>query len=208
MAYLIDTGILLRLVDVNDRDHLSVRTAVRFLGDQQEGLFIATQNMAEFCNVTTRPIANNGLGLSPARAIEIFEADIEPICAILSEVEAVYVELKRLIAKYAVTGKQVHDARLVAMMLVWQIENVLTHNDRDFRRYEQEGIHIITPSTLINPAGCFSVNCLPPRATAGLPSSALPGLHLAAHPSVVFRYFEWHHYREDRRQNHIHQSLI
>jgi hypothetical protein len=56
--------------------------------------------------------------------------------------------LKRLIAKYAVSGKQVHDVRLVAMMLVWQIENVLTLNDRDFRRYEPEGITVVTPSTI------------------------------------------------------------
>jgi hypothetical protein len=56
--------------------------------------------------------------------------------------------LKRLIAKYAVSGKQVHDARLVAMMLVWQIEQVLTLNDRDFRRYEPEGITVVTPASI------------------------------------------------------------
>jgi hypothetical protein len=57
--------------------------------------------------------------------------------------------LKRLIAAHAVIGKQVHDARLVAMMLVWQIENVLTLNDRDFRRYELERIGIVTPATIV-----------------------------------------------------------
>ena len=60
-----------------------------------------------------------------------------------------YQEFKRLIATYNVSGKQVHDARLVAMMLAWQIEKILTLNDRDFRRYEPEGITIVTPAELI-----------------------------------------------------------
>ena len=47
-----------------------------------------------------------------------------------------------------VSGKQVHDARLVAMMLAWQIDSILTLNDRDFRRYEPEGIRIVTPDSL------------------------------------------------------------
>jgi hypothetical protein len=35
------------------------------------------------------------------------------------------------------------------MMLAWQIESILTLNDRDFRRYEPEGIKIVTPAELI-----------------------------------------------------------
>jgi hypothetical protein len=34
-------------------------------------------------------------------------------------------------------------------MLAWQIETVLTLNERDFRRYEPEGITIVTPAQLI-----------------------------------------------------------
>lgn len=150
MAYLLDTGILLRLIDVNDVLHPAVRQAVRVLGNHQESLFIATQNMAEFCNVATRPVANNGLGLSPIEAIELLEDDIEPICSIIAEPAVVYGELKRLVTKYDVVGKQVHDARLVAMMLVWQIENVLTLNERDFRRYEPEGIKTFTPESMLS----------------------------------------------------------
>jgi hypothetical protein len=55
----------------------------------------------------------------------------------------------RILIHYNVSGKQVHDARLVAMMLAWQIESILTLNDRDFRRYELEGIKIVTPMELI-----------------------------------------------------------
>ena len=151
MAYLLDTGILLRLIDVTDQHHSTVRGAVRALGNQQEPLFIATQNMAEFCNVATRPTANNGLGLTPVNAIKLLEEDIEPICGMLPETDAVYAELKRLIGNYGVIGKQVHDARLVAMMLIWQIDTILTLNERNFRRFEPEGIKIVTPASLVTP---------------------------------------------------------
>ena len=148
MPYLLDTSVLLRLVDKNDPQHATVRGAVRKLIGDREELLITTQNVAEFCNVATRPVANSGFGRSPIDALGILEREIEPICSIIAEPDVVYGELKRLVAKYGVVGKQVHDTRLVAMMLVWQIENVLTLNDRDFRRYEPEGIKTFTPASI------------------------------------------------------------
>lgn len=148
MSSLLDTGILLRLADRRDEQHETVFRAVQSLISRREELLITTQNVAEFCNVATRPVDNNGLGLAPDDALDLLEQQIEPICSILSEPDEAYAELKRLIAKYGVTGKQVHDARLVATMLVWQIENVLTLNERDFRRYESEGITIVTPTSI------------------------------------------------------------
>ncbi len=118
MAYLLDTGILLRLADQKDTQHLLILDAVARLGDRGEQLVMSTQNVAEFCNVATRPIANNGFGRTTSEALNFVETEIEPICSVLMEVEPVYSELKRLIATYSVIGKQVHDARLVAMMLV------------------------------------------------------------------------------------------
>lgn len=151
MTYLLDTGILLRLVDKQDRQHALVNAAVGLLGNRGESLVIATQNVAELCNVVTRPIANNGLGLTPNHAVDLLKHEIEPICSVLAEPAPVYTELKRLVASYGVIGKQIHDARLVAMMLVWQIDSILTLNDRDFRRYEPEGITISTPASVVTP---------------------------------------------------------
>lgn len=149
MPYLLDTGILLRLANPQDVQHETVSRAVRLLINRQDELVMATQNVAEFCNVLTRPVTVNGLGLSPSDAINFIQQDIEPICQIVVDHSTVYDELKRLITTYNVSGKQVHDARLVALMLAWQIENILTLNDRDFRRYEPEGIKIVTPMEMI-----------------------------------------------------------
>ena len=76
---------------------------------------------------------------------------IEPICAILIERLTLYGELKRIIVQYGVGGKQVHDARLIAMMLAWNIDKILTLNERDFRRFHSEGISAITPEALFQP---------------------------------------------------------
>jgi predicted nucleic acid-binding protein len=126
--------------------------SVESLAAQQEELFTTTQNVAEFWNVATRPIGDNGLELPVATVANLLENVIEPICAMLVEPESVYGELKRLGVKYEFRGKQVHDARLVALMVCWGVEKVLTLNERDFRRYEPEGILVVTPKS-IKPSG-------------------------------------------------------
>jgi predicted nucleic acid-binding protein len=149
MAYLLDTGILLRLANKQEPRYALIRGAVGRLVRRQEGLVISTQNVAEFCNVASRPVVNNGLGLPPADALRILALEIEPICSVLTETDAAYAELKRLIGTYSVAGKQVHDAHLAAIMLAWRIDSILTLNDRDFRRFEPEGIEVVTPASLI-----------------------------------------------------------
>lgn len=110
MAYLLDTGVLLRLVDRNDLLHAPVASAVKALTNDRQPLFTTNQNIAEFCNVATRPISQNGFGLPTATVIQLLEAIIEPVCAIVLENLSLYPELKRLVRKYSVGGKQIHDA--------------------------------------------------------------------------------------------------
>jgi predicted nucleic acid-binding protein len=151
MSYLLDTGILLRLADQRDAQHETVCRAVRLLIATREELLITTQNVAEFCNVATRPVTNNGLGLPPNEALDLLNREVESICSIIAEPDKVYSEFKRLLGTYGVVGKQVHDARLVAMMLVGRVDTILTLNERNFRRYEPEGIEIVTPASLATP---------------------------------------------------------
>ena len=70
MATLMDTNILLRLVDPNDREYTLVREAVRALASRGESLCFAGQNLVEFWNVCTRPASKNGLGLTAAQTDE------------------------------------------------------------------------------------------------------------------------------------------
>jgi predicted nucleic acid-binding protein len=54
---------------------------------------------------------------------------------LLADSLAVHQEWRRLLVTHAVSGVQVHDARLVAAMHVHGIKHMLTFNDKDFARY-------------------------------------------------------------------------
>lgn len=144
MLCLLDTGILLRFVDHQDLLHSKVKDSVRTLRNRGTGLVTTTQNLAEFWNVATRPVANNGLGLPVSNVINLIEQIIDPLGRRLNETEQAYIELKRLGKAYGFGGKQVHDARLVAMMLAGKVESILTLNTRDFQRYLSEGIVVLS----------------------------------------------------------------
>jgi predicted nucleic acid-binding protein len=65
MRYLLDSGILLRVVNRNDTLHEVPRKAVYRLKADGHITVTTTQNMAEFWNVCSRPyVAGEGLGLS------------------------------------------------------------------------------------------------------------------------------------------------
>lgn len=149
MSYLLDTGVLLRLVNKEDMQHVTVNQAVEVISLRHNRLFTTNQNIAEFWNVATRPITDNGWGLSCDVAASSIRTGIEPICTVLREHSNHYSQLKKLLESYSVMGKQVHDARLVASMLTWKIPTILTLNAKHFMRFKQEGIVIATPETVL-----------------------------------------------------------
>ena len=55
MLVLVDSGILLRLVERGDPQYAAIRGAVRALRSRGDTLVTAAQNAAEFWNVCTRP---------------------------------------------------------------------------------------------------------------------------------------------------------
>lgn len=57
-----------------------------------------------------------------------------------------FVNGERRVLEDSVTGKQVHDARIVAAMNVHQITKLLTFNTKDFKRFQN--IELIDPNTL------------------------------------------------------------
>jgi predicted nucleic acid-binding protein len=142
MACLIDTGVLLRAFDASIAEYRQIRQALRALWTRQERLVVTLQNLAEFWNVSTRPVDNNEYGLSAERAGKRL-ALIERICEVITEDDHSYRIWKGLLLTHSVTGVAVHDARLVSVMLSHGVSTVVTLNERDFRRYS--GITVLTP---------------------------------------------------------------
>ena len=135
MDILVDTGVLLRLVIRSDPAHPEARNAIRILKSRGDRLITLPQNAAEFWNVCTRPpSARRGYNLSiqdTAKKLRLVERLIE----IRPASQAAFQEWKRLVVAHSVRGVQVHDARIVATMKVQGINNIVSFNASDFRRY-------------------------------------------------------------------------
>ena len=139
--YLADTNILLRFLLRSDPAYASIRQAVRILKVRREAVVTTPQNIAEFWNVCTRSTsARGGLGLS-VEATEHRLRLLERHFRVLADNPAVYETWKALVSKHKVIGVGVHDARLVAAMMVHGVTNILTSNVGDFRRYP--GINVV-----------------------------------------------------------------
>lgn len=134
MAYLADTNIITRRVLTADPKHRIVSSALLRLDQQGETVFITPQNLIEFQALATRPIAANGLGMAPEQA-STEARRIETVYQLLPDIPAIYPLWRMLVDSYGVTGRQVYDARLVAVMLAHGISHLLTLDPTDFRRY-------------------------------------------------------------------------
>src|ERR1700693_5203011 len=121
--YLIDTNVLLRLSQLSDPQHRLVKTALDELNRQVSGLYFALKNMAEFWNVCTRPTKQNGYGISSAETSQRAEA-IERVMVLLPDADHVYTIWRQLVVTHNVRGVQVHDARLVAVMLAHGVSHI------------------------------------------------------------------------------------
>ena len=145
MRILADSGILLRLFEPGDPRTDAVLRTLATLRGRGDTLVTAAQNVAEFWNVSTRPsTARGGFGLSLSDTVLRLE-DVERGFTLLPELPTTYPIWRNLIVAHAVLGKQVHDARLAALMLSHGVTHLVTLNGRDFTRYP--GLTVIDPAT-------------------------------------------------------------
>jgi len=126
MAILIDTNVLLRLAQQHHPHSTMAARATEILDARNETLLIAQQSMVEFWSVSTRPFSANGLGFS----IERTRIELDRMRRLFhtSPERPLHEEWERLVVRYRVSGKSVHDARLVATMIVHGAGAILTFN--------------------------------------------------------------------------------
>lgn len=122
-------------------------TAVEALLVDKEPLYAALQNVAEFWNSATRPIAYNGLGYS-AREAARQVAEFEQFISILIDPANIYRRWKTLVLENRVLGVHSHDCRLVALMKAHDVRSILTFDD-DFTRFPD--ITVIHPALSAKP---------------------------------------------------------
>jgi predicted nucleic acid-binding protein len=132
--YLADTNILLRLADLQHPHHNEAKNAVNKWLKRGDTLYILLQNISEFWNVCTRPKDKNGLGFSIAQTDSELSI-IEQIFDLLPDTIETYENWRELEVKHSVSGVQVHDAKIAESMMAHNIQNLLTFNGKDFKRF-------------------------------------------------------------------------
>lgn len=145
MRWLVDTNVLLRSVQPTDPMHEDAAQSVSILRSRRD-VQITTQNLIEFWAVCTRPVANNGLGLTIVQA-EAEVTSLREVFAFLPDIPEILTEWERIVTRYQVIGKQAHDAHLVAAMLAHGVSHLLTFNNADFKRYK--AITVVNPQDVV-----------------------------------------------------------
>ena len=107
-------------------------------------LNITAQNLVEFWAAITRPVDENGLGFTTEQASLEMDA-LKRLFVLLPEVPLLQ-EWERLVVTYRVSGKNTHDARLVAAMILQRVGSILTFNTQDFKRYAE--ITVVDPKAI------------------------------------------------------------
>ena len=129
----IDTNVLVQYLNVDAPDHSRARAVMLSAFAQPESLIISRQILREYLAVVTRPQS---------------WADATPMADALDEVNSLMLmfqivedgpnvteQLVELCREVPVGGRQIHDANIVATMLVYGERRLLTFNTADFRRY-------------------------------------------------------------------------
>lgn len=143
--YLFDTNIFLRLAEKNSSERLIILDAIRKIRAQNKTICYTPQILAEFWNVCTRPVsARSGLGLSveqTERKVNLIQKHFE----LLPDTPATFIEWRKLVSDYKITGVQVHDTKLIASMNVHKVEHLVTLNEKDLKRFS---INVINPGDI------------------------------------------------------------
>src|SRR5271155_4829957 len=106
MSVLVDTNVLLRRTQPDHQHYAVAVESVAQVLSTGEPVYFTLQNISEFWNVVTRPVANNGLGFTIAVALAEVEK-IERILTLLPDAPGVYGEWKRLVVRHGVLGSKV-----------------------------------------------------------------------------------------------------
>ena len=136
MTYLLDTNIVLRLIDSKSLEHDVVKRALMKIYQAEDVAVIVPQNIIELWAVASRPTSANGLGFTLERTRTEID-DLLERYNLLSDQESLFGVWLELVTVHQVSGKQVHDTKLVAAMMTHGIDNILTINTADFKRFTQ-----------------------------------------------------------------------
>lgn len=138
----VDTNVLLRATITQFPFHTEIKNVVDAYIKAETELWISRQVIREYVSQATRP----QLFMQPMTAsqIELQYQTMRLLFNIADETEAVTQQFVTLLQSYPTGGKQVHDANIVATMLTYGIDTLLTLNIDAFKRFSDK-IMLVNP---------------------------------------------------------------
>lgn len=132
-ALFVDTNVLVYANIIETPFHEQALAAINAAYQANRTLWISRQVIREYLVTMTRPQAFENLPRATVlEQIGQFTERFE----VADDTPAVTERLLQLLADYKLGGKQVHDANIVATMRAYSIPALLTHNIKDFERFE------------------------------------------------------------------------
>lgn len=130
----IDTNILVYANLAHSPFHHQAVARLREFENNGLDLYVSRQVLREYLAVMTRTgLLTEEIPVSSLiQDVRGFEASL----IVLDDGPMVTAKLLETIKQNSVAGKQIHDANIVATMLVHEIPALLTHNTADFKRYQ------------------------------------------------------------------------
>ncbi len=138
----VDTNILLRAIIPQMDQHGVSESLIQQMWENDVELWISRQVIREYLVQATHPKS-----FQPVLTIDQVLSQMDVVTSLFQvadETSEVTTTLFELIRKYGVRGKQTHDTSLVATMVVYQIDTLLTLNVKDFVRF-QDKIKLVSP---------------------------------------------------------------
>lgn len=133
----LDTNVLLAASDAGRAEYARARDVLDEWPAHGTTLYTSGQILREYLSVAFRPEERNGLGLSRTDSVGNVRA-LRGRLHLLDENEKVHARLLALLERTGCAGKQVHDANVVATMLVHGIHSLVTSNVDDFARFDDQ----------------------------------------------------------------------
>lgn len=134
-SILVDTNVLLAATTPARDLHREALGVLNEWPTDGARLCISGQILREYLVVATRVPERNGLGLSVDDALTNVAA-VTGRCRFLSENQEASDHLQGLLRTVECSGKQIHDANLVATCLAHRVPTLVTANAKDFERFE------------------------------------------------------------------------
>lgn len=129
----VDTNVLIYGTRPLSGHHAVAERALTRLASDGSPLWVSPQVLREYLAAVTRPQAT-----APALPIATAIADVcrfRVVFQMAEERPGVLDRLLQILATHRATGRQVHDANIVATRLGHGERNILTFNEADFRRF-------------------------------------------------------------------------